>query len=583
MHSSLVEADTILALELGTCTTRALLFDVVEGSYRLVAAGKAPSTASTPVRDIVIGLVQAIQDLQTITGRSLLDADSAMIIPSRDGAGVDNVVAALSAGPVLKTVVVGLLGQVSLDSANRLARSNLSRVVKTISLSERQSTVEQVDALIRLEPDLVILTGGTDGGASLPLLKMAETIALACQLTPAEKRPAVLFSGNPAAAEELVANLKPFTSGFVVSPNLRPSVDRENLQPASRDLADLTVNLRRSRIKGVDDLYALTSGNLLTGTYAQANMIRFIGKSCSTDQGILGVDVGASAISMTAACRDDSCTSVFPQFGLGESMNGLLKLTSLEEVLRWVPDEIPMAYLRDYIYHKAIFPESLPATQEDQNIEAAITRILLQLAMHEFSRSLPTSLQHLCSDHNSHFEPILVSGSVICDAPTFGQGLLTLLDGVQPTGVTTVILDRDHLLTGLGAALTSHPILPVQVIESGVFTGAASLVVPVSNAKPGTIILQGSLLTEDGNETKFEVAQGNLEMLPVTAGQIGRLKLHPLHRTDVGFGPGHAGEMQVGGTLLGVVIDARGRPVQLPREDGRRRETIKKWLWTLGG
>jgi len=583
MHSSLVDADTILALEVGTCNTRALLFDVVEGSYRLVATGKAPSTASAPVKDVVIGLVQAIKDLQTITGRSLLDAESAMIIPSRDGAGVDSVVAAISAGPALKTVVVGMLGQVSLESAIRLARTNLNRVVKTISLNDGQSTSEQVDALIRLEPDLVIMAGGTDGGASLPLLKMAETIALACQLTSAEKRPAVLFSGNSSAAEELAASLKPLTSGFVASLNIRPSIDRENLQPASRDLADLTINSRRSRLKGVDDLYTLTSGNLVTASYAQANMIRFLGKSCAGNRGILGVDVGASAISITAACKDDSCASVFPQFGLGESLNGFLKQASLEELLRWIPDEIPMSYLRDYVYHKATFPESLPATQEDQNIELAITRILLELSMCEFGKGMPAGLQRLCGGSNSHYEPILVSGSVICDAPTVGQGLLTVLDGIQPAGVTTIIFDRDHLLPGLGAAVTSHPVLPVQIIDSGVFSGAASVVVPVSLARPGTVILEGSLVTDDGTESKFEVTQGSLEILPVPNGQLGRLKLHPLHKTDVGFGTGHPGEMQVGGTRLGVVIDARGRPVQLPREDGRRRETLKKWLWTLGG
>jgi hypothetical protein len=34
---------------------------------------------------------------------------------------------------------------------------------------------------------------------------------------------------------------------------------------------------------------------------------------------------------------------------------------------------------------------------------------------------------------------------------------------------------------------------------------------------------------------------------------------------------------------LGLVIDARGRPLHLPSEPARRHEIIKKWLWTLGG
>ena len=39
----------------------------------------------------------------------------------------------------------------------------------------------------------------------------------------------------------------------------------------------------------------------------------------------------------------------------------------------------------------------------------------------------------------------------------------------------------------------------------------------------------------------------------------------------------------VSGGALGVVFDGRGRPLTLPADGGRRRELIKKWLWTLGG
>jgi hypothetical protein len=39
----------------------------------------------------------------------------------------------------------------------------------------------------------------------------------------------------------------------------------------------------------------------------------------------------------------------------------------------------------------------------------------------------------------------------------------------------------------------------------------------------------------------------------------------------------------VTGTALGVVIDARGRPLTFTHNLARQREAIKKWRWTLGG
>ena len=132
MPGSLVDADSLLAVDVGTVTTRAALFDVVEGYYRFVASGQSPSTAAAPFKDISESVHHALENLQQITGRKFLGEDQRLIIPSDDGKGVDVFAATFSAGPALKTVVVGLLNDVSLESAQRLARTAYVLVVDTI-------------------------------------------------------------------------------------------------------------------------------------------------------------------------------------------------------------------------------------------------------------------------------------------------------------------------------------------------------------------------------------------------------------------------------------------------------------------
>jgi len=115
MPSSLVEGDSLLAIDIGAANTRAVLFDVVEGEYRFVASGQAPSTAEAPFKDVSEGARNAIANLQTIIGRILLDASRNLIIPSQsNSSGVDTFVVTMSAGPTLKAVTVGLLADVSL-------------------------------------------------------------------------------------------------------------------------------------------------------------------------------------------------------------------------------------------------------------------------------------------------------------------------------------------------------------------------------------------------------------------------------------------------------------------------------------
>ena len=64
--SALIDAETLLAVDVGTVNTRASIFDVVDGRYRLVATAKAPSTAAAPLFDIGEGVRMALDRVQTI-------------------------------------------------------------------------------------------------------------------------------------------------------------------------------------------------------------------------------------------------------------------------------------------------------------------------------------------------------------------------------------------------------------------------------------------------------------------------------------------------------------------------------------
>ncbi len=203
MTTSLVEGNSLLAVDVGATTTRAVLFDVVEGIYRFIAAGQAPSTAGAPFRDVGMGVRDAIESIQTITGRTFLDKDRRLVMPTRpDGVGTDSFAATLSAGPAIRTVIVGLLSDVSLESARRLAESTYSQIVERIDLVDRRPSEEQIDSILRSRPDLVVFTGGTDDGASRSVQKMLDTVGLASYLMPSEKRPAILFAGNHSLAAE---------------------------------------------------------------------------------------------------------------------------------------------------------------------------------------------------------------------------------------------------------------------------------------------------------------------------------------------------------------------------------------------
>ena len=586
MSPSLVDADSLLTVDVGSVTTRAALFDVVEGFYRFIASGHAPTTAAAPFRDLSEGVRQAIENLQLVTGRKLLNEENhQLILPMKDGSGVDLFAATLSAGPAIKTAVVGLLDDVSVQSAQRLARTIYGRVVETIGLNDTRKAEEQIDSLLRLHPDLVIITGGANGGATRSVEHLVDIVGLAGYLLPPEKRPAILYAGNNSLANDIKANLQPWASSLHVASNVRPEIAIEDLQPAQRALTEVYAHIRRTQMSGVDELNAWSGGTLLPTAYAEGRMIRFLSQVYDPAKGILGVDLGASAAVVAAAFGGDLTLGVYPQLGLGEGLSSLLRYTSLDEICKWIALDIPAETVREYIYQKAIYPSSLPATPEDLAIEQALARQMLHVAVNSLARDFPKRARRMAPGLMPHFEPILAAGSVITRAPTLGQGLMIFLDGVQPMGITTVILDQNNLLPALGAAASRNPILPIQVLESGAFLSLATVVTPYVSARLGTPILRARLVYQNGNESRLDVKQGALEVLPLPLGETGRLYLQPLHHADLGFGPGRTRNegILVSGTALGVVIDARGRPLRFPADPVRRREIIKKWLWTVGG
>ena len=585
MPASLVQNESILAIDVGATVTRAVMFDVVESQYRFIASGQAPSTAEAPFRDIGIGVREAIINLQNIIGSTLLGIqDNNLIAPSQpDGSGVDAVVATLSAGPTVKTVVVGLLSDVSVQSARRLAESTYSRVVETLDLSDHRRPDQQMDSIVRSRPDLVVLAGGTDGGASRSIQKMLEAVGLACYLMPLEKRPMVLYAGNQKLANEVQEMLGGHAGKLQISYNVRPSLEVEDLAPASYELASLVMKLRQRQIKGIDELNLWSAGIMLPTAYARGRMIRFLSKLYDSTRGLLSVNVGASATSIAAGFAGELTLGVYPQFGLGENLAGILQYTEVEDIMRWLQLDISPNTLREYLFQKSLYPSAIPATMDEQAITQAIARQALYLSVRTAQKDFPSNARAMRTGLMPPLDLIIGGGGAVSDGTSLGQSLLLLLDGIQPVGILPVLLDQNNLLPLLGAASSRNHYLPVQVIESGAFIGLGTVVSVIASASYGDQVLRARLTYSDGTEARAEIKFGGLEILPLPTGQSARLSLQPLRRADAGLGPGKSGSVTVTGGALGVVIDARGRPLQLPTDPVRRRELIKKWYYTVGG
>ncbi len=581
--ASFVDADTLLAVDVGSVNTRASLFDVVEGRYRLVATGRVPSTADAPLFDVSEGVRQAMDRVQAVTGRRLVDESEALIMPvTSDGLGVDVFVATTSAGPKVRTVLVGLMPGVSMESARRLAESTYLEVIESIDLLDRRKDEEHIDRIIAARPDLILVAGGTDGGATASVLRMVELVRLAVSLISEDLRPRVVYAGNQHLAAT-VAERFGERSPLAIAPNIRPSLLQEDLAPTRLRLAEVIAEVRGERVGGYEELRQWSGGYLMQTADAFGRVVRYLSEVYDPAKGVLGVDLGASHTTVAAAFAGDLYMNVWSDLGLGASLPGLLRHVDVEEVQRWLPIEASPSVIRDYIYNKGLSPGTVPVEGDELHLEYALARLSIQAALTRAQRGWPAEWGG-GSWLLPPMEPIVASGGALARAPKPGYAALALLDGLQPTGISTLILDPYNLAPALGAAAGPLPMVTVQVLNSGSFVSLGTVVAPVGRAKVGRPALRLRLEREGGGEDMEGVVRvGQLVVLPLRQGEYANLTLRPERGFDVGFGgPGRAGALRVSGGVVGLIIDARGRPLTLPRELDRCRELNRKWLHDIG-
>ncbi len=573
MSTKSLDAVSLIALDLGTTNTRANLFDVADGQYRFIASGSSPSTIYAPFFDVGESIYQSLDKLQKITGRILLDKEANLIIPSQAGGeGADGLVVTYSCGRPLNLVTVGLLGDASLEAINELAGSVNGKVVESIGINDRRSIDERADAILAAKPDLILFAGGTDNGASRSVLKMSDLICRILQTMPAEERPAVFYCGNQALAAEVKDQVERFTA-IDIAPNIRPEIDRIEIEKVGSALTPLINRIQGNNVKGLSRIATICNTPPESSATAAGKIVRFLSATNDPQKGVLAFDVGAGSSSVTAGFGSSTSVNSFP-FGTGSGMAEFLKRANIEQIHQWLPRDISLEDLRDALYQKTLSPESLPATREALAIELAATRQILREMVREIRlRGGLTA---------SSYDPIVASGATLTRGTSAAEILLTLLDGIQPAGITTLILDKHSIISSLGAVAVVQPYLPIQVLESSAFTNLATVVSPLSDSRAGTEILNVRLEYSDGRVSEASVTKGTLVALPLKPGETANLYLEPMHRTRIEASGLVEDFYKVNGGICGLIIDARGRPLNMPENEEEREELYDSWKVALG-
>jgi len=292
---------------------------------------------------------------------------------------------------------------------------------------------------------------------------------------------------------------------------------------------------------------------------------------------VMAVDIGgANTTLMMAGEKGEFIPMVNCGAGVGPSIGVVLQQVGIQRIARWLPFDIAEDELRQYVLNRMLHPHVVPTSQRDLQISHAFAREALILTV-EVAKA--NSFDWLDADL------ILATGGILAHAPKYGQVALMLLDALQPRGVTSLVLDRTMLVAQLGAVAAVAPIAAVQVNENDAVTHRlGTCVIPYGAMRQGELTVRVGLEYTDGRQVTVDVMGGTIEVIPLRTNEQALLSLFPAPTVDVGLGAGERARAaeEIDGGLVGLIIDARGRPLVLS-DDGRvRQQRLQQWIQAIG-
>jgi uncharacterized protein (TIGR01319 family) len=582
--------DVVIATDCGSTTTKAILIEKKEGGYRQTFRGEAPTTVEAPFEDVTRGVLNAIQEIEEISGRQILDGDH-IITPAEGNRGVDIYISTSSAGGGLQMVVSGVVKSMTGESAQRCALGAGAIVMDVMAANDGRLPHEKIERIRQLRPDMVLLAGGTDGGTISHVVELAEYIGAADpkpRFGSGFKLP-VIYAGNKEARAEVDAVLGEKVV-LTVTDNIRPTLEQENLGPARQVIHDLFLEHVMAQAPGYRKLMDMTGAPIMPTPGAVGEIMQTIARQQNIN--VVGVDIGGATTDVFSVFSYVFNRTVSANLGMSYSISNVLAEAGLAKILRWVPFYIEESDLRDRIKNKMIRPTTIPQLLQELQVEQAIAREALRLAFIQH-RELAVGLKGVQTvrtlsdvfDQNDEdaslvqmldLDLLVGSGGVLSHAPGRAQAAAMMIDAFQPEGVTRLAVDSIFMMPHLGVLSTVNEQAATEVFDRDCLIYLGTCVAPKGAGKLAEPCLNYVVDLPSGRrEGVLEV--GALELLPLGADEEAQLILKPPRDWDVGAGPGQEMQKVVRGGVVGLVLDGRGRPIQFTHGEEEQLAQVAAW------
>lgn len=260
-------ADLALLLDCGSTYTKVVAVDLSQPGIVGTAQG-----LTTVESDVNLGIQEAVTNLTQASG---LQPDGAIRLACSSAAGG------------LRIVAIGLAPDMTSEAARKAALGAGARVTHVFSYRLSQQAAAEIQSA---QPDMVLLSGGTDGGDADTVLHNSRMLA------DMDLRCPIVYAGNAKVRTEAVRILRESSREVIATENVLPEPRKLNILPAREAIRQVFAE-RIIEAKGLSRLRSCVDGEVIPTPAAVQSAAQLLADGHRDQRGIgdlLLVDVGGA-------------------------------------------------------------------------------------------------------------------------------------------------------------------------------------------------------------------------------------------------------------------------------------------------
>ncbi len=490
--------NNIFITDIGSTTTKAVLFTKKKRSFNLASIKNVGTTVERPQEDVKIGILKAIEATE--------EAGNELMLPKKDTFqfGPDTMyLSTSSAGGGLQILVFGLTLFDSASSAKRAAFGSGGVILDTFAINDNRSAVEKMQLIRLLRPDIILFSGGTDGGNISSIVRMGELLSHAHPKPKFGEKTKIplVYAGNQDAQPFIQSLFQEQFELHIVS-NIRPTLQDENLPPAQEMIHQLFMDNVMEQAPGYSSLKSLVADPIIPTPSGVIKSLQLISKDLGRN--VISVDIGGATTDVFSNILGKYYRTVSANYGMSYSISNVMKDATFNRIKTWLPDDMDENYVRNYIANKMLYPLHNPTNDLQLMIEHAVAREAIRMSkkqhmnMHFNTEKIGfldrmkkmdldkfleyfyvEKLEEKRKFHMKDIGIMIGAGGVISNAPSEKHALLMIVDGLKPEGITEIWRDNHFISPHLGKLSDIDEPLALELLKKDCFQRIGLSVRPV--------------------------------------------------------------------------------------------------------